>query len=67
MLAYASTGHKSQGATLRGKTILHMQSAFSPGLAYVMLSRVTTRDNLKIVGKFLASDIVPMKLSSIRA
>jgi len=67
MLAYAITGHKSQGATLRGKTILHMQSAFSPGLAYVMLSRVTTRDNLKIVGKFLASDIVPMKLSSTRA
>ena len=65
MLAYAMTGHKSQGATLTGSTIVHIQSAFTPGLAYVMLSRVVSRANLKVVGRLLAEDIVPMTLGTV--
>eukprot|EP00976_Prorocentrum_cordatum_P076863 1182459-Prorocentrum_minimum.AAC.4 len=30
---------QSQGATLNTRTILHIDGAFAPGLAYVMLSR----------------------------
>lgn len=59
-LAYAITGHKSQGGTLSDTTIIHMDGAFAPGLAYVMLSRVTERRHLKIVGFMKASDIIPM-------
>ncbi len=63
-LAYAITGHKSQGATLTGPTIVHMQSAFTPGLLYVMLSRVTNRDKLRIVsdGPLSPDLFVPMKI-----
>ena len=59
-LAYAITGHKSQGATLNTRTILHIDGAFAPGLVYVMLSRITQRLYLKIVNGLKAADIVPM-------
>jgi hypothetical protein len=56
MPAYAITGHSSQGATLRGRVLIHMLSCFAPGLLYVMLSRVARRFDddgnplLRIVG-----------------
>lgn len=59
-LAYAITGHKSQGATLSTTTIVHMDTAFTPALAYVMLSRVTERRHLKIVGGLRAQDVIPI-------
>ena len=49
-LGYAMTGHKSQGATFDMDTIVDMREAFTPGLLYVMLSRVTQRSKLRIVG-----------------
>jgi ATP-dependent DNA helicase PIF1 len=48
--AFAITGHKSQGATISSKDIIDIKEAFAPGLAYVMLSRVTNRIFLKIIG-----------------
>lgn len=59
-LAYAMTAHKSQGATLGSTTIIHITSAFAAGLLYVMLSRVTNREFLKIVGSLRPDDIKPM-------
>ncbi|MCO5560304.1 hypothetical protein L7F22_049756 [Adiantum nelumboides] len=49
-LAYAMTNHKSQGATIHNKLLLVFKDAFAPGLAYLMLSRITDRKNLKILG-----------------
>lgn len=62
-LAYAMTGHKCQGATLAGPTIIHATNVFACGLLYVMLSRVTTRANLRIVPTLKASDFKPLKLA----
>ena len=56
------TGHKSQGATLSTKIIVDIQNAFAPGLTYVMLSRTTNRQNLKIVRKLLHLDFIPCPL-----
>jgi hypothetical protein len=50
MLGYAMIGHKSQGATLQNNVAVHVQDAFCAGLMYVMLSRVPSRDRLRIVG-----------------
>eukprot|EP00882_Tetradesmus_deserticola_P001750 GHRQ01001880.1.p1 GENE.GHRQ01001880.1~~GHRQ01001880.1.p1 ORF type:complete len:1314 (+),score=134.67 GHRQ01001880.1:549-3944(+) len=50
-LAYAITGHAAQGITLSTPTIVHIRTAFVPGLAYVMLSRTTTRHLLTIVNR----------------
>lgn len=58
MLGYSMTGHKSQGCTLIGKVLVVLTEAFAPGLTYVMLSRVTNRKNLKIVGKLCPSDLI---------
>jgi ATP-dependent exoDNAse (exonuclease V) alpha subunit len=59
-LAYAITGHKSQGATIINKTIIHVTEAFCPGLLYVMLSRVPSRDCLKIVAPLAPGMFKPM-------
>jgi hypothetical protein len=48
---YSMTGHKSQGATLKGKVIIHIEEAFASGLVYTILTRVTHRKNLMIIGK----------------
>ena len=48
VLAYAMTGHKSQGATISTNVVVDIHNAFAPGLTYVMLSRITYRTNLKI-------------------
>jgi hypothetical protein len=42
MLGYAITGHKSQGATISSKVVIHIRESFARGLVYVMLSRVTS-------------------------
>ena len=60
VLAYAFTIHKSQGMTLRAKTILHITECFCPGMTYVALSRATSRDNLFIVGSLPAEACVPV-------
>ena len=59
VLAYAMTGHKSQGATISSKVIVHIRNAFALGLTYVMLSRTTNRQNLKIVRKLQPSYFIP--------
>ena len=63
MLSYAITGHKSQGATLSGPTIVHARKVFACGLLYVMLSRVTTRANLRIVPPLSAADFLPLRVA----
>jgi ATP-dependent DNA helicase PIF1 len=57
MLAYAITGHKSQGAMISSKVIIHIHQSFARGLVYVMLFGVASRKNLKIVNNFQRSDI----------
>jgi hypothetical protein len=43
MLGYAIIGHKSQGATISSKVMIHICESFAWGLVYVMISRVTSR------------------------
>jgi hypothetical protein len=47
-LAYAMTGHKCQGARICSKVLVDVRKAFSLGLTYVMLSRITESRHLKI-------------------
>jgi ATP-dependent exoDNAse (exonuclease V) alpha subunit len=42
MLGYVITGHKSQGAMISSKVMIHIHESFARGLVYVMLSRVTS-------------------------
>ncbi len=44
MLGYAIIGHKSQGATISSKVMIHVHESFAWGLVYVMLSRITSRN-----------------------
>jgi ATP-dependent exoDNAse (exonuclease V) alpha subunit len=60
MLWYAITWHKSQGATISTKVIIHIHEYFASGLVYVMLFRVTSKKNLKIINNFQPLDIQPM-------
>jgi hypothetical protein len=48
VLAYTITGQKSQGATIASIVLVDVQNAFSLGLTYVMLSKMTNHRNLKI-------------------
>ncbi len=57
-LAYAIIGHKSQGATISSKVIIDIKEAFALGFTYVMLSRVTNRKNLKIIGNLIPNDFI---------
>jgi ATP-dependent exoDNAse (exonuclease V) alpha subunit len=50
-LCYAMTGHKAEGATIRSPVIIDIKSAFAAGLVYTMLTRVTSRSHLKIIGR----------------
>ena len=59
VLAYAMTGHKSQGATISNKVIVYIWNAFALGLTYVMLSKTTNRQNLKIVRKLQPPYFIP--------
>jgi len=58
-LAYAIIGHKSQGRIISSKVIIDIKEAFALGFTYVMLSRVTNRNNLKIIGNLTPNDFVP--------
>lgn len=59
-LAYALTGHKSQGQTLHGLTVLDVEEAFAPGLMYVALSRVQARSNLRLLRPLAPDMFAPM-------
>ena len=59
-LSYAVTAHKVQGCTIRGQCLLHVKHAFCPGMLYVMLSRVTTRENLFITRRLTTDDFQPV-------
>jgi ATP-dependent exoDNAse (exonuclease V) alpha subunit len=48
VLAYATSGHKAQGATSKSKVIIDIKNSFALGLTYMMLSRVTNHSNLLI-------------------
>lgn len=53
---------QSQGATLSGGTIIHARSVFTPGQLYVMLSRVTERRLLRLVGPLRPELFTPVRL-----
>jgi hypothetical protein len=57
MLGYVIIGHKSQGATISSKVMIHIRESFAQGLVYVMLFRVTSQRNLKIVNNLQPPDI----------
>jgi hypothetical protein len=61
------SAHRCQGATLTGITIMHVRDAFAPTIVYVMLSRVTTRDNLLILGQLKPADFVPVNDNAFMA
>jgi ATP-dependent exoDNAse (exonuclease V) alpha subunit len=60
VLAYALTVHKSQGMSIDHTTIVHFKNVFAFGMAYVALSRPTSRQHLKIVGGLKESDCLPI-------
>jgi ATP-dependent exoDNAse (exonuclease V) alpha subunit len=60
-LAYATTIHKSQGATL-DELWCDLRSLWEPGQAYVALSRLRSADGLKLVGWNPRSIIVDPKV-----
>lgn len=60
-LAYATTIHKSQGATL-DELWCDLRSLWEPGQAYVALSRLKTSEGLKLVGWNPRSIIVDPKV-----
>lgn len=60
-LAYATTIHKSQGATL-DELWCDLRSLWEPGQAYVALSRLRTSDGLKLIGWNPRSIIVDPKV-----
>ena len=60
MLGCAIIWHKSQGATISSKVMIHICESFAQGLVYVMLSIVTSWKILKIVNNLQPLDIQPM-------
>jgi ATP-dependent exoDNAse (exonuclease V) alpha subunit len=60
MLSYAITKHKSQGATISSKVMIHIHESFVRGLVYVMLSKVTSQKNLKLLTIFGHTTYVAM-------
>ncbi|KAG2485197.1 hypothetical protein HYH03_016086 [Edaphochlamys debaryana] len=61
-LSYTITAHSSQGGTIAGPTIIHARHVFTPGQMYVMLSRVTERRHIQIVGWLTPEDFIPVIL-----
>jgi ATP-dependent exoDNAse (exonuclease V) alpha subunit len=59
------TAHRAQGATLHGRVILDVRSAFAPAIVYVMLSRATTRDHLYILGGLTPDDFAAVHTAPI--
>lgn len=66
LLAYAMTAHRCQGATLPGRVILHVRSAFAPAIVYVMLSRATKRANVRVLGELHPHHFVPVNEAAFR-
>ncbi len=60
ILGYAITRHKSQGATISSKVMIHICESFAWGLMYVMLFKVTSWKFLKIVNNLQPLNIQPM-------
>jgi len=60
MLSYAIIGHKSQGATISSKVMIHIHEYFAGGLMYEMLSRITNQKNVEIVNNLQPLDIQPI-------
>ena len=60
-LAYATTIHKSQGATL-DKLWVDLTRLWEPGHAYVALSRLTSGEGLKLLGWSERSFMVDLKV-----
>ena len=58
-MAFAITGHKIQGQTIKkgSKVVVNWNNRMPPSLAYMMLSRPESVDDLYIAGKFDASKI----------
>jgi ATP-dependent DNA helicase PIF1 len=61
-LAYALTGHKAQGTTMRTATIVHLESSFAPGLMYVLASRVSERSKIFFVHRPSPAHFKPVVL-----
>jgi len=57
-MGYAITGHKAQGLTLDKVNIDMGYGTFTPGQAYVMLSRATSVDGLRLLRKLKVKDII---------
>lgn len=57
-LGYAITGHKAQGLTLGKVNIDLGYGTFTPGQAYVMLSRATDTEGLRLLKRLRVKDII---------
>lgn len=57
-LGYAITGHKAQGLTLGKVNIDLGYGTFTPGQAYVMLSRATSTQGLRLTKRLRVKDII---------
>lgn len=57
-LGYAITGHKAQGLTLGRVNIDLGYGTFTPGQAYVMISRATSKEGLRLMKKLRVKDII---------
>jgi PIF1 helicase. len=57
-LGYAITGHKAQGLTLGKVNIDLGYGTFTPGQAYVMLSRATSPEGLRLMKRLRVKDII---------
>lgn len=57
-LGYAITGHKAQGLTLGKVNIDLGYGTFSPGQAYVMLSRATDTSGLRLLKRLRVKDVI---------
>ena len=62
-LAFASTAHKIQGATIpkRKKVIINFSDTFTAAMVYVMLSRVCSLSQILILNEFDEEKIYPNK------
>ena len=60
-LAYAITGHKAQGVPVASKVVIDIRDAFTPGLTYVLLSRVTEKKPVMLPRKLTVDDFNPIK------
>ena len=62
-LAFASTAHKIQGSTISKpqKAVINTSDSFGAAMIYVMLSRVCSLDQIRILNEFDESKMYPHK------